>query len=435
MKISVCQNQATGRIKPMHAINNAPTLPFDFYGLYDRYTEARIPYARLHDTGGSFGGAHYVDIENIFPNPDADVDDPSSYDFAFTDALVKGLIEHGVMPYYRLGATIENYQFIKPYHIYPPRDPAKWAEICEHIIMHYNEGWADGFNYGIEYWEIWNEPDNEPEIEKNPMWKGTVKEYFELYDTTARYLKARFPNIKVGGYGSCGFYAITSTDSSGVAHSSARTDYFIDFMNDFFALAAERHTPMDFFSWHSYADLKNTLVHAEYARKKLCEFGYGDIEIHFNEWNPGPMNRGEAIDAALIASQMIAMQHTSTDMCMYYDGSMNSSYCGIFDPVHQTTFKAYNAFLYFGELYALGNEIRLDIADAPDGVYACAACDNERGVLLVSNITGNEVAVDIDLNCATVSATDGEHDNAEFALNAGRVTLPVNAVWLIRFNR
>ncbi len=25
--------------------------------------------------------------------------------------------------------------------------------------MHYTEGWADGFRYDMEYWEIWNEAD------------------------------------------------------------------------------------------------------------------------------------------------------------------------------------------------------------------------------------------------------------------------------------
>ena len=49
----------------------------------------------------------------------------------------------------------------------PPKDYAKWARICEHIITHYTEGWADGFNYKITYWEIWNEPEN------IQMWQGT----------------------------------------------------------------------------------------------------------------------------------------------------------------------------------------------------------------------------------------------------------------------
>ena len=63
----------------------------------------------------------------------------------------------------------------------------KWAEICEHIIRHYNEGWADGFYYNIEYWEIWNEPDN------SQMWTGTPEEFYELYRVAANHLKSCFP--------------------------------------------------------------------------------------------------------------------------------------------------------------------------------------------------------------------------------------------------
>lgn len=169
MSINIDFTKHIGKIKPMHAINNMPTVPYDSFGLYSKYTQAHIPYARLHDTGGPFGGARYVDIENIFPNFDADENDPASYDFAFTDVALAEMAKAGVKPFYRLGCTIENQCRIKAYHIYPPKDPAKWARICEHIIMHYNEGWADGYHYDIEYWEIWNEPDNEPDMMVNPM--------------------------------------------------------------------------------------------------------------------------------------------------------------------------------------------------------------------------------------------------------------------------
>ena len=100
---------------------------------------------------------------------------------------------------YRLGVTIE--WGSKKYSCNPPQDFAKWARICEHIIMHYNKGWANGFEYGIDYWEIWNEPENPP------MWTGTKEQFLELYKVSSKYLKEKFPEIKIGGYGSCGFYA------------------------------------------------------------------------------------------------------------------------------------------------------------------------------------------------------------------------------------
>ena len=73
--------------------------------------------------------------------------------------LIAAIVNAGVEPYYRLGITIEHQAYIKPYHTFPPKDPEKWARICEHIIRHYTEGWADGYHYNIRYWEIWNEPE------------------------------------------------------------------------------------------------------------------------------------------------------------------------------------------------------------------------------------------------------------------------------------
>lgn len=102
-----------------------------------------------------------MDIHNIFPDADADPTLPSSYDFAFTDWLLTRLKRQGVEPFYRLGTSIENSHRLRARYIDPPRDPKKWAQICEGIVRHYNEGWADGYQMGITYWEIWNEPDNE----------------------------------------------------------------------------------------------------------------------------------------------------------------------------------------------------------------------------------------------------------------------------------
>ena len=68
-----------GEIKAMHAVGQPP-----ISGLHDTHyhylEEAHIPYSRLHDVGGQFGGYTYVDIPNIFRDFDADENDPKSYD-------------------------------------------------------------------------------------------------------------------------------------------------------------------------------------------------------------------------------------------------------------------------------------------------------------------------------------------------------------------
>ena len=60
------------------------------------YKAARIPYSRNHDSGvqGIYGGPFSHDITRIFPNFDADVNSPESYDFAVTDNYLKVLLLH-----------------------------------------------------------------------------------------------------------------------------------------------------------------------------------------------------------------------------------------------------------------------------------------------------------------------------------------------------
>ena len=194
-----------GPIKPLHGVCNSPVAYGDEI---PSFKEAGIPYVRLHDTGGAYGGFRFVDVPNIFRDFTADENDPASYDFAFTDAYLTSLHKSGCDIIYRLGVTIENQFRIKAYRIDPPADFAKWARICSNIIRHYNDGWANGLHLNITYWEIWNEPENPP------MWTGTREQYFELYRVAANYLKQQFPNIKVGGYAGCGFYAINRPNMS-----------------------------------------------------------------------------------------------------------------------------------------------------------------------------------------------------------------------------
>ena len=128
MKLTVDFSKSVGKIKAMHAVGQPP-----IYGMYFQYfdylTQAHIPYARLHDTGGAFGRGVFVDIPNLVRDFEADENDPANYDFAFTDWLLNQLHDQGVDIIYRLGVTIENSIDIKMYRIFPPKDFKKWAVI------------------------------------------------------------------------------------------------------------------------------------------------------------------------------------------------------------------------------------------------------------------------------------------------------------------
>jgi len=372
-----------GKIKPMHAVNNVPLIGATDK-LFHYVGEAGIPFSRLHDTGGAYGGGRFVDIANIFRNFDADENDPASYDFAFTDWLLNAIDAQNTKVFYRLGVSIEGGQHIKAYRIYPPKDNMKWARICEKIIAHYNEGWANGYRLGIEYWEIWNEPDNYPDIKDNCMWKGTFEQYLELYKVAAPYLKERFPYIKIGGYASCGFYNLFENNVAKIANSSSRTEYFIECFEKFMKFVQENKLPLDFFSWHSYSDSEKNVAYEKYVHEQLIEYGYPDTESILNEWNPGIARRGMLSDSAYISEMMLKMQNTTCNMLMYYNGDVSISYDGLFNPITKEPFKAYYALKAFNELYKLKNQVA--VTDLPEGVSAVAVAESGEYAIVITNI-------------------------------------------------
>jgi len=390
--VTIDFSKVTGEIKPMHGVGQPPFIGIDF-SLSDYLKDAHIPYSRLHDVGGLFGGNLFVDIPNIFRDFNADVEDPESYDFAFTDMLISELVKRDIEPFFRLGVTIENYRTIRAYRIDPPSDNLKWAKICENIIRHYTEGWANGFNYKITYWEIWNEPDNYETPEENQMWNGTPEQYFELYKVASKYLKEKFPHLKIGGYASCGFYALTQSDNSFGA-CSPRFQNFITFYEDFLKFVKENNCPLDFFSWHSYAGIEDNVIWANYVRKTLDESGFTHTEHTLNEWNCQPDLKGTAKHAALTCGMMLALQKTSLDSAMIYDARCGmSTYAPLFNCMTYKPLPAYYSMMAFGELYQRKTEVFLD--ELPAGVYGGAAKASD-GCIVLANTTDKNV--DISLN-------------------------------------
>ena len=388
--IKINTQKIVKKIKPMHGGGQPPLGGKGLTQFFHYMTEAGIPYSRLHDVGGPFGGNRFVDIPNIFRNFDADENDPANYDFTFTDHLIKALVDAGVEPYYRLGITIENQADIKPYHTFPPKDYHKWARICEHIIMHYTEGWADGFYYKITYWEIWNEP----EVQRQMMWCGTNEEYYELYDVAAKHLKARFPHLKIGGYASCGFYAIApavkilpETNLPGTVPPTEHEEKLMCFFYGFFDYIKEHQSPIDFFSWHTYTNVRRAKVMDAWLHKTLAELGYEGLETHLNEWDPFAQEFGTAHHSAEVAAMILAMQQGYADvLCIYDMRTNNAPYCPLFDIKTHKPIHGYYALVAFNHLHQLGNQVELS-CDTED-LYAVAATNGKKHALMISNATG-----------------------------------------------
>ena len=157
--VEVDFGKSIGSMKPMYGVGQPPMIgQLGDWSMMHYLKEAGVPYSRLHDVGGWMGRGLYVDIPNLFPDFDADESDPENYRFAYTDDIMKVLVANGVEPYFRLGVSIENFasRGFPRIRTVPPNDYAKWARICEHVVRHYTEGWADGFTMKVSHWEIWN---------------------------------------------------------------------------------------------------------------------------------------------------------------------------------------------------------------------------------------------------------------------------------------
>ena len=379
IKLVIDPSEVIGRVKPMNAVNNGPQKPRasdQTCGNFESYRQARIPFARTHDSiNEATSNGHTVDISAVFPNFEADENDPANYDFAYTDEFLKILLAAGTEPFFRLGQTIEN--GIKKYHTRPPKDFAKWARICEHVIAHYTEGWADGFTWKITYWELWNEADAQPDADclKSAQWGGTKAQFFEFYEIAAKHLKARFPNLKIGG---------------------PALGFRMDWAADFIQYQHEHATPIDFFSWHTYqGGIQRMRSQSLAIRKLLDDNGYEKTESILDEWNyvkgwthEFPYSRvamNSAKGAAFVAAAMSACQDSPIDLLMYYDARSATCYNGLFDFYTFAPRQAYYAFLAWAELRDRGTRVKSVVSGefASDVVEATAAVGADGKVALL----------------------------------------------------
>ncbi|HEY3342843.1 MAG TPA: hypothetical protein VGK81_12525, partial [Anaerolineae bacterium] len=285
----------------------------------------------------------------------------------------------------------------------------------------YNHGWANGFQHGIRYWEIWNEPDGDPNVppEKSGMWTGTPEQYFELYGTASAAIKQFDPTVKVGGF------AATMVNP-------AFTARFMDY-------CVAKHLPLDFFSWHSYTDHPSRVVaNALLVRRMLDEHGYTGTESQFNEWNysrsdpdmKGVFRSGNeystrrmfesaksAEGASFDAAVLIALQDCRVDEANFYDGAP-TSYWSLFD-VYGVPQKNYYAFKAFRELLNTPQRVSVTIDAPAGGLYALAGAEPSRqeAAILVSNFDGASREYELSIchlpcerGICRIYRLDGEHD-------------------------
>lgn len=182
-------------------------------------------------------GFRYVRFHAVFDDEigvyDEDKQGQPVFNFSYVDQIYDGLLAKGVRPFVEL-SFMPNKLAAKPIlqafwykpDVSPPKDWTKWDDLITQFAKHLVE------RYGIDevshwYFEVWNEPNID-------FWAGNPKQatYWDLYDHTARAVKAVSPRLRIGGPATA---------------QAAWADAFIQH-------CAVNHVPVDFVSTHVYGN-------------------------------------------------------------------------------------------------------------------------------------------------------------------------------------
>ena len=400
--------------------------------------EMGIKYIRTHDFHGAADYFYYSDFWNkdnngnfTTINTSFDPANANHYHWTDTDNSIQHMIENDFVPYFRIGTSYPNPNFIlEP--MTPPSDAendglnfSKFSQLVLHTVKHYNSGWDNGFDYEIPYWEIWNEPGGQ-------FWDGTAIQFFEMYKAISTTVKTQFPNLKIGAPGA------VPTTTLGI-----QTIY----REDFIGYCKEQNLDLDFYSWHAYG-LENPYGLKQISaniRSILDANNFTDTESHLTEINA---NLGAGLSefittskgAAYYLSMLLTAQESDIDMLLLYP-SVAPVKPNLFIPGFNWTKSAYGlkAFALLKEetpiiVQTTGNEVVPEYNDGSLNFMVFAAKDEEESKLyaVVSNYQSDITAYHIELSNLPWA---GEHgtiitkniitDSETFT--ESNITLPVNA--------
>ncbi len=392
-EVRVDCSKVVGEIRALHGGNSGPIGYGEMLDMSEYFRQLGVPYTRLHDP--NWPCADVVDVHAVFPDFSKDAAAEGSYDFRKTDDYIAAIVKVGSGIVYRLGESIEHTK--RKYHVNPPADYQKWASVCEGIIRHYNEGWANGFQYDIKYWEIWNEPENRP-----AMWTGSEEDFYRLYEVAGKRIKGKWPGLKVGG---------PALGYSGrmVNGRFEAGEYLLKFLEH----CRKTGSPLDFFSWHLYTnDPTECVVRAKGVREVLDRFGFEKAEMHLNEWNYlpdndwGPMSlKGQGVarerfydriggveGAVFTARVLMELQDTRVDVANYY--AFDHQGFGLFN-FHGVPKKTFYAVKGFAALMQTPKRVE---TQGEGGARALAGLNADKTAVgvLVSGATKEKVKIRIE---------------------------------------
>ena len=407
-------------------------------------------YARTHDWALVNSGQRVVDYQNIFPLFDKDAKDPSNYYFEPTDHLLGLSRDLGLKLFYRLGTSIEH-TGAKHFNAAVPKDFDKAAEIFAGIIRHYNKGWANGKQWNIEYWELWNEPDGitnmwcDPDdtrdwgkdpaadaVYNEARWNRLQGEFVKFFVTCLKRIKTEFPEVKVGGPALCWL----------------NQDYFKKILT----ACKEAGVAPDFISWHYYGANPDEMTSAAEKARKLCDsFGFTKTEVIIDEWHyilswdgihgrnstpamvkralDGPTGHNNIDSACFYLTCLALFQASPLDQAYWYGCAPQGNW-GYMDGYKQFN-KPYYAAKVFGEIvkkYPKLGEVR---NEGTLTTLVAKSADEKETVLLVVDYRGTDQVIEVNVKGlegrtrATATVLDDTRDNfpCEVSWRNGRLTL------------
>ena len=238
-----------GPVRPeIHSSGFGPTICSQTAQDLEDVKSMGFTFARTHDWALVNSNQRVCDYFHIFPLMHLDAKDPKNYHFGPTDYLLKRTREEaGLDVFFRLGTSIEHSGAKVHFNSLIPEDFEKVAEIFAATVRHYNRGWANGYNWNIKYWEIWNEPEGiqnmwaplEGASGKDGSWtsdqrKACRDKFVKFFVIVLKKLKGEFGDeIKVGGPALCGYNTV--------------------WFNELLTACREAGVAPDFISWHGYA--------------------------------------------------------------------------------------------------------------------------------------------------------------------------------------
>jgi len=448
----------------IHSSGFGPTICSLTQRALDDIKSMGFMFARTHDWALVNSNQRVCDYFHIFPLMHLDAKDPRNYHFGPTDYLLKRTREEaGLDVFFRLGTSIEHSGRKVHFNSTIPEDFDKVAEVFAGTVRHYNRGWADGHEWNIKYWEIWNEPDGienmwtppggiteEDYNGSSPVRAECRAQFVKFFVTVLKRLKGEFGDtIKVGGPALCGYKAA--------------------WLKDILAACRDAGVAPDFVSWHGYANDPLRYAREADACRQLCDsYGFPKCELILNEWHyfgenyswtdmqrcsdpvvkariwEGPDSHNGIRSACFTLAVLANLERSKLTQAYYY-GCSHTGAWGFKDGM-QKKYKVFYALKLFGDIVKGYSTICAGESDGTVTLFPVKAPDGGKALLVVDyggtsrhiSVAVKGVAADSKVECTLL---DNGHDltphEASFKDGTLALTKPDfhSAAFFVRFGR